>query len=281
MRYVNFTVAMTNYLGTRYYLWRLNLHRMLCDVWWTFSLRLCSSLHHLTDFVGCISRFYSVKWGFFVNCELWNMFCATTVINFRVIHFMLLLEAAELVATFLGSNPHVMKFSLFCSHLTAVTVECIHSGVSTAVIDICGCHTIVPTHSVSDCNSSHLSCSQFLNKTVRWSDTRLGGSSLICRLHWLNYEVFVVIVAASLHLDWFKLFLQGTLLNAVHKLRNLTVTALNRIRCRLINAVVVTKATRSSALANVSDFVTWVGGRDRQTGHSVVFLNLRRPNTLE
>ncbi len=88
------------------------------------------------------------------------------VVYFRIVHKSLLVgEAAwnDSVAGFLRAKSHRMELSLLGSHIAAISIECTHGGLSTAVQGRRSCRARVVV--LSNLDSSFLGGRQFLDKT--------------------------------------------------------------------------------------------------------------------
>lgn len=128
-------------------------------------------------------------------------------------------------------------------------------------------------------NSSFLGGGKLLNKTVCWTCTRLGWSSLVCCGHGLNDKVLVFGVSSSLHLDGLKLFLQATLLHIGHECGDLILSGFDCLSSWLSSHVLtITSLSSTLPIELMLDSGVW---RVWQAGHGVVFLNFGRSYALE
>ena len=75
----------------------------------------------------------------------------------NVVSMLILETSASGVAGFLRAHAHIVKLSLFGSHVAIITIECAHCSLSATVQ---GCLRIC------NCNTSFLGSSQLLDEAV-------------------------------------------------------------------------------------------------------------------
>ena len=101
------------------------------------TLRLGGRHHHLADLVGGIRRFNALELRLF-HCRAEGELRALRLLGYMMVIFLwvllvLVLEAGRGMATFLRADAHIMQFSLFSRHKTAITFESSHGGLGAAM----------------------------------------------------------------------------------------------------------------------------------------------------
>lgn len=103
------------------------------------TLRLGGRHHHLADLVGGIRRFNALELRLF-HCRaegelraLRLLGCMMVIFLWVLVLLVLVLEAGRGMATFLRADAHIMQFSLFSRHKTAITFESSHGGLGAAM----------------------------------------------------------------------------------------------------------------------------------------------------